>query len=72
MYDLCPAKCGKKFISKEHAEKHADLAHPDWKTPKRRGWITPHGFCDFSYPVTYEEACKRMKEMTDKIEQKEQ
>lgn len=57
MKALCPAGCGKKFITKEHAERHADTEHTDWKIPKRKGWVTPHGFADFSEPVTYETAC---------------
>ncbi len=53
----CPAKCGKRYLTKEHAEIHADAAHKDWRTPRQKGWVTPHGFVDFAYPVTYEEAC---------------
>lgn len=70
MYDLCPVNCGKKFISKEHAEKHADKDHPDWKTPKAKGWMTPYGFCDYAYPVTYEEACKTMEEVPKTLKDK--
>ena len=55
---LCPARCGKKFITAEHAVAHADAEHPDWRTPKQRGWATPHGFIDFRQPVTYAEACE--------------
>lgn len=61
MKTLCPAGCGKKFISAEFANAHADREHPDWKlhqAPKRKGWATPHGFVDFRDPVTYEEACE--------------
>lgn len=65
MYTLCPAGCGKKFITKEHAVSHADLVHPDWMTPKQKGWRTPYGFCDFTKPVTYEEACAFMKQQSD-------
>lgn len=65
-HEPCPAKCGKIFISKEHAERHADMCDPEWRTPRQRGWSTPYGFCDFSKPVTYEEACELMKQMTDK------
>ena len=64
-YEFCPAKCGKKFITKEHAERHADKEHHDWKTPKQKGWLTPYGFSDFSYPVTYEQACEAMKVLSD-------
>lgn len=53
---LCPAGCGKKFISAEHAKSHADLEHDDWMTPRRRGWATPYGFVDFTEPQTYEYA----------------
>ena len=63
----CPVKCGKKFISYAHAKSHADIAHPDWmfdKPPlgamKRKGWVTPYGFGDFTEPVTYEDACRMM------------
>lgn len=59
----CPAGCGKKFISQAHAETHADNAHDNWRDPqpvKRKGWATPHGFIDFSHPVTYQEACDQM------------
>lgn len=55
----CPERCGKKFISTECAEKHADAAHPGWrdpKVPRSKGWATPYGFIDFEEPVTYEEA----------------
>lgn len=63
----CPAKCGKKFVSVEFAEKHADEAHEDWRIPKSKGWRTPYGFGDWAYPITYEQACKEMKEMSDKF-----
>ena len=63
----CPTKCGKRFISKEHAASHADTAHPDWMTPKQRGWATPFGFGDFTEPVTYEDACMKMKEIADTV-----
>ena len=65
----CPANCGKVFISPEHAKSHADLAHPDWMEDrnKRKGWVTPYGFSDFSYPVTYEEACETMKGFAEEI-----
>lgn len=58
---LCPAGCGEKYISAEHAERHADAKHPGWREPKphlQRGWATPHGFVDFSKPIPYDEACK--------------
>lgn len=56
----CPAGCGKRFISADHAKSHADIAHPDWMMQKQRGWATPYGFVDFAKPVTYEEACSFM------------
>jgi predicted cobalt transporter CbtA len=65
---LCPDGCGKKFISAEHAEKHADAAHPGWrvaKPVKRRGWATPDGFMDFAEPVTYEEALAKTQEISN-------
>lgn len=63
MKATCPAGCGKKFISAEHAKSHADLVHPDWMTPKRKGWATPYGFGDWDHPITYEQACEEMKAM---------
>lgn len=54
-------ECGKKWVSQEAMEAHADREHPDWRTPKARGWVTPHGFADFREPVTYEEACAATK-----------
>lgn len=30
---------------------------------KRKGWATPYGFGDWSIPITYAEACERMKAM---------
>lgn len=63
----CPAQCGKKFISKEFAEAHADESHPDWRTPKQKGWCTPYGFGDWSEPITYEDACERMKKISESI-----
>lgn len=60
---LCPAGCGQKYISKEHAEVHADKEHPDWRVPKSRSWATPYGFVDFSYQVTYDHACKVAKNL---------
>ena len=67
MKAVCPAGCGKKFISADHAKSHADLVHPDWMTPKQRGWATPYGFVDFAEPVTYEQACEEMKAMAAKM-----
>ena len=64
MKTICPAGCGKKFISRECAESHADTAHPGWRTPKQRGWATPYGFGDWVNPITYEEACEQMKTAT--------
>lgn len=64
----CPAGCGKKFITANHAEKHADTSHPNWKTPKMpkaKGWATPFGFIDFGQPVTYEQACQTAQKLQD-------
>jgi hypothetical protein len=61
----CPAGCGKLFISTEHAKSHADLVHSDWMTPRQKGWVTPYGFGDWSYPITYEQACEEMKAMSE-------
>lgn len=35
----------------------------------RKGWATPHGFGDFQEPVTYEEACERMKRVAGQMQQ---
>jgi hypothetical protein len=64
---ICPAGCGQKYISKEHAERHADADHPDWRIPKSKGWRTPYGFIDFREPVTYEHACSVIKQAHDKF-----
>lgn len=66
----CPMKCGKKFITKAHAMSHADIAHPDWMTPKRKGWATPYGFGDFTHPVTYQEACEQIKVINERVNKK--
>lgn len=66
-YPLCPAGCGLKFITKEHAERHADAEHLDWRIPKSKGWRTPYGFIDFREPVTYEKACEAMKAMHEQL-----
>lgn len=66
---MCPARCGKKFISEEHAARHADAEHPDWRTPKSKGWVTPYGFIDFTNPVTYEEACRVSKKFHDEFKE---
>ena len=64
---ICPGGCGKRFVSEEHAKSHADIAHPDWMTPRRKGWATPYGFGDWTHPITYEEACEQMKAMAETI-----
>lgn len=67
---FCPDGCGKKFISKELAIKHADTDHPGWNDsafPKQKGWATPYGFVDFSEPVSYEEACASAKSLQDHV-----
>lgn len=67
----CPAGCGKKFISEQHAKAHADKEHEGWdKAPeKAKGWATPYGFIDMKHPVTYEEACATMQEILTKTNQ---
>lgn len=70
MSAICPAKCGKKFISEEHALNHANLHHTGWNDPKsvkRKGWATPYGFGDWKEPIAYEEACEQMKKMVGEI-----
>lgn len=32
---------------------------------KRKGWSTPHGFLDFTHPVTYEDACKQGEQLAE-------
>ena len=64
--------CEKKFITSAHAKSHADIAHPELMDGtdvelKRKGWVTPYGFSDWQYPVTYEYACEQMKAMTEKM-----
>ena len=57
----------------DHAERHADSEHPDWKTPKmpkNRGWATPCGFVDFREPVTYEQACEVAQKLYESAKQK--
>ena len=71
---LCPAGCGKKYISEQHAKAHADVEHAGWDDPKQRkskGWATPHGFIDFMDPVTYEEACEIMEQVTAQFRKRE-
>ena len=63
----CPAKCGKLYITKEHAYAHANEEHHNWDKPemqKRKGWVTPHGFADYTEPVTYKQACEDMEKIT--------
>lgn len=67
---LCPAGCGKKFISALTAHAHADQLHPGWDDPKnvkRKGWATPYGFGDWTHPITYDEACEQMKAIADAL-----
>lgn len=64
-YPTCPI-CGLKFVDNEHLERHADKEHPDWRTPKQKGWCTPYGFIDFSVPVTYEDACVKAKSLSER------
>ena len=67
---VCPAGCGKRYINKEHADRHADDDHPGWRIPKSRGWATPYGFVDFRTPVTYEEACETAKKIQESLPKK--
>lgn len=60
----CPFGCGKRFTTNEFSEIHADETHPNWRTPRRKGWMTPYGFGDWREPVTYQEACDEMKKVS--------
>jgi len=60
--------CGKKFITQQHVDAHADEWHPGWRTPRAKGWRTPYGFVDFREPVTYEQACRFMKTQMEELE----
>jgi hypothetical protein len=63
---LCPAGCGKKYISAPAARAHADSEHQGWNDPnniKRKGWLTPYGFGDWKEPITYASACEQMKKV---------
>ncbi len=60
----------KKYTSKAFLELHMDDMHPDWRHPKQKGWATPYGFGDFRQPVTYAEACKRMRVLAELTQQK--
>jgi hypothetical protein len=59
--------CGKKFLSEDFLTKHIQEVHPESFVDRRRGWATPHGFVDFSKPVSYDEACTLMKELSERI-----
>jgi len=61
-------ECNKIFVSQEFLDKHIALVHPkEHGVPKSKGWRTPYGFGDWTVPITYEEACKQMKEITEKF-----
>lgn len=62
--------CSKKFTTQAFMEAHADEAHPDWRNPKQKGWATPYGFGDWSEPITYEDACERMKKVMATVQVK--
>ena len=50
-----------KFIDNTFLTAHLNKEHPGWDNPKevlRKGWITPNGFIDFAYLVSYEYACE--------------
>lgn len=68
----CPAGCGKMFITSAHAVSHADLVHPNWieDSKKRKGWVTPYGFGDWTHPISYEEACEQMKKFSEEMAEK--
>jgi len=62
----CPAKCGNLYLTKEQAYAHANEEHPNWDKPqeiKRKSWVTPYGFADFTKPVTYKQACEDMEKI---------
>jgi hypothetical protein len=64
----CPHRnCTRKFTTQGFAESHADAEHPDWRIPKQKGWCTPYGFGDWNEPITYEDACELMKEISEKL-----
>lgn len=46
----------------EHLKKKP-MEKPD--PSKRKGWGTPHGFVDFTVPVTYEHACNFMEQQQE-------
>lgn len=67
----CPAiACGKRFITEEHLAGHIETHPKDELTPMRKGWVTPDGFVDFSYPVSYAHACGFAKSLVASLREK--
>lgn len=54
-----PVEFSKSFT--KLVEAHADAAHDDRPTHKRKGWCTPYGVITFGEPVTYDHACAEAK-----------
>lgn len=50
-------ECKKKYTTALYLQKHIDIDHGGIIKDKRRHWVTPYGFVNFSSPVSYEEAC---------------
>ncbi len=71
---ICPVPgCHKKFVNGDFLAAHLCSAHPDFDlAPRRRGWATPYGFGDWAEPITYAEACERMKQVTENFWPKQQ
>lgn len=61
---VCP-DCGRKYHNGPAMTAHRLEAHPQGEPGqvKRKGWATPYGFGDWSEPISYEEACERMRTM---------
>lgn len=66
---LCPAGCGKKFLTAAQAAAHCVSSHPTYQVGeiRKKGWATPYGFGDWKEPITYEDACEQMKAMVETI-----
>ena len=61
--------CGRKFITQAFLDKHL-ATYPKPNELKRKGWVTPYGFMDFTDPVTYEEACEVAKKFHQQFKEK--
>jgi hypothetical protein len=61
--------CGKKYVNQDFLDKHFVDMHPKLKPSDdlQKGWVTPYGFCDFEQPVSYDEACKVMREAMNEM-----